>query len=198
MEFFDFTNFDFSAFLDLYEQFKWFFSLGYVTVASVFITILLTEIIKETLLKKRLAGVDSNKKDKILAPIGLTISLVVFTLCHFANEMAVQGTFFIDFNVTTQSISLFTGASVTWAASKGIYTAIHQARLRAKAKKGKVNSKDVKKVAIDVSKTKDEVEKIIETAGNPIAPVVSSNKIGSVDKNLRVGKVTLSDIERKE
>lgn len=113
-------------FAELVEDFRWFFELGYVTVIATILTILLTQLWKATFLKNALSTADSTKKDKILSLAGTITSFVVYAIVWFANQMIVQKTFFISFDVNNVVMTIPSGAVTTWLAAKGLYTLIHK------------------------------------------------------------------------
>ena len=149
-------------FIQLYHNFQWFFSLGYVTIIAIILTMVTLELIKVTVLKKKLATYSPDQKDKLLSGIGTVLAFIFFAICHFGNEMILQGKFMIDFDKAVQSISIPTGAIVTWTASKGLYTMIHKAINRCKAKKS------LKEQIPEIAEELDEVRQQVEEAKSTI------------------------------
>lgn len=124
---------DIMVLYEIYQNFQWVFSLGYVIIFSIIATILLVKLERATILKRVLKDATNSQQDSILGLAGTITSLVVFLIFHFANEMIIQGKFLIDFNAVIQSISIPSGAAIVWSASKGIYTVFHKWWKRVKA-----------------------------------------------------------------
>lgn len=171
----------------LYNEFQWFFSLGYVVIISTILTMVLVNIWKKTFLKKTLANSTATQKDSILSLAGTITSLAVFALVHFANEMIIQGKILIDFNATIQSITITSGAATTWVAAKGLYTVLHKFIGRIKDKKLTVG--DIVETKKDLDKVKDKVIKSVGVEKVPTQELLGS--LGTIAQTPGVPKVTL-------
>lgn len=113
--------------LDFITDYEFFLSLGSVTVGASLVTLVVTEIIKAILKKRRVitAETDESRRDSILAAVGRSVALVAYTGLYIANEFLLSRSVVLDGELLA---GLFSGAALTLAVSKGIYTALHQHR----------------------------------------------------------------------
>ena len=117
------------------QDFKFYLSLGFVIVVSSILTILLMEIIKLILKKKKIIGddTDADKKDELLSKIGRFVALFIYALVYLINELLAKNTIALNESL---AIGLLSGGAVTLTVAKGLYTSFRQ-----KQKKKKVYDK---------------------------------------------------------
>ena len=107
------------------KNYEFFISLGYVTIISSILTLIITQIIKVILKKKNVINEEmfASKKDIILSRIGRIISLIIYSSLYILNE------YFLKHNIVFDGaliIGLLSGSALTLTLSKGIYTMLHQ------------------------------------------------------------------------
>ena len=107
------------------KNYEFFISLGYVTIISSILTLIITQIIKVILRKKNVINEEmfASKKDIILSRIGRIISLIIYSSLYILNE------YFLKHNIVFDGaliIGLLSGSALTLTLSKGIYTMLHQ------------------------------------------------------------------------
>lgn len=96
-----------------------------VTLASV-MTLVITQIIKIFLLKKSKYQIMSeSKKDEKLSKLGRFVALVCYSVFYIGVEVYLHHRIIVDGALL---VSLISGASLTLATAKGIYTSLHQKR----------------------------------------------------------------------
>ena len=85
------------------KNYEFFISLGYVTIISSFLTLIITQIIKVILKKKNVINEEmfASQKDIILSRIGRIISLIIYSSLYILNE------YFLKHNI------VFDGALIT-------------------------------------------------------------------------------------
>ena len=107
------------------KNYEFFISLGYVTIISSILTLIITQIIKVILKKKNVINEEmfASKKDIILSRIGRIISLIIYSSLYILND------YFLKHNIVFDGaliIGLLSGSALTLTLSKGIYTMLHQ------------------------------------------------------------------------
>lgn len=107
------------------KNYEFFISLGYVTIISSILTLIITQIIKMILKKKNVINEEmfASQKDIILSRIGRIISLIIYSSLYILNE------YFLKHNIVFDGaliIGLLSGSALTLTLSKGIYTMLHQ------------------------------------------------------------------------
>lgn len=104
---------------------EFFVALGYVTIISSILTIIIMQIYKMILKKKKVLtqDIDPNKKDAILAKAGRIIALILYTMIYLGNEYYLKHVIVIDGALLTGIIS---GSAATLTLAKGLYTSIRQ------------------------------------------------------------------------
>ena len=107
------------------KEYKFYVGLGLVTLLSSILTMVITQIIKMILVKKKriYEGMEESKKDQMLAMIGRLVAFFVYTGLYMAKELYVRHTIVLD---ETLVVGLLTGATGTLVMAKGIYTMLHQ------------------------------------------------------------------------
>lgn len=107
------------------KNYKFFISLGYVTIISSILTLIVTQIIKIILKKKNVINEEmfASKKDIILSRVGRIISLIIYSSLYLFNEFYLKHNIVFD---ETLCIGLISGSALTLTLSKGIYTMLHQ------------------------------------------------------------------------
>ena len=103
------------------KNYKFFISLGYVTIISSILTLIVTQIIKIILKKKNIINEEmfASKKDIILSRVGRIISLIIYSSLYLFNEFYLKHNIVFD---ETLCIGLISGSALTLTLSKGIYT----------------------------------------------------------------------------
>lgn len=107
------------------KDFKFYLSLGLITILASVFTMLITQIIKVILKKKKVIyeGMEQSKKDIILSRIGRVVALFVYTGLYIGKEIYLKHTVVINESLVA---GLLTGATGTLILAKGIYTFLHQ------------------------------------------------------------------------
>ena len=107
------------------KEYQFYVEVGYVTLLSAFLTLVLTEIIKVILKKKNIIheGMEASKQDMILIRIGRILALVLYVGLYLGNEWYLHHTVVFDETCIT---GLITGAAFTLTVAKGMYTTLHQ------------------------------------------------------------------------
>ena len=107
------------------KNYKFFISLGYVTIISSILTLIVTQIIKIILKKKNVINEEmfASQKDIILSRIGRIISLIIYSSLYILNEYFLKHNIVFDGALIT---GLLSGSALTLTLSKGIYTMLHQ------------------------------------------------------------------------
>ena len=107
------------------KNYEFFISLGYVTIISSVLTLIITQIIKIILKKKNVINEEmfASKKDIILSRIGRIISLIIYSSLYILNEYFLKHNIVFDGALIT---GLLSGSALTLTLSKGIYTMLHQ------------------------------------------------------------------------
>lgn len=107
------------------KNYEFFISLGYVTIISSFLTLIITQIIKVILKKKNVINEEmfASQKDIILSRIGRIISLIIYSSLYILNEYFLKHNIVFDGALIT---GLLSGSALTLTLSKGIYTMLHQ------------------------------------------------------------------------
>ena len=107
------------------KNYEFFISLGYVTIISSVLTLIITQIIKIILKKKNIINEEmfASKKDIILSRIGRIVSLIIYSSLYLFNEFYLKHNIVFD---ETLCIGLISGSALTLTLSKGIYTMLHQ------------------------------------------------------------------------
>ena len=107
------------------KNYEFFISLGYVTIISSILTLIITQIIKIILKKKNVINEEmfASKKDIILSRIGRIVSLIIYSSLYLFNEFYLKHNIVFD---ETLCIGLISGSALTLTLSKGIYTMLHQ------------------------------------------------------------------------
>lgn len=107
------------------KNYEFFISLGYVTIISSILTLIITQIIKVILKKKNVINeaMFASQKDIILSRIGRFISLIIYSSIYVLNEYFFKHNIVFDGALIT---GLLSGSALTLTLSKGIYTMLHQ------------------------------------------------------------------------
>lgn len=107
------------------KNYEFFISLGYVTIISSILTLIITQIIKIILKKKNVINEEmfASKKDIILSRIGRIVSIIIYSSLYLFNEFYLKHNIVFD---ETLCIGLISGSALTLTLSKGIYTMLHQ------------------------------------------------------------------------
>ncbi len=107
------------------KDFKFYLGLGLVTILASVFTMLITQIIKVILKKKKVIyeGMEQSKKDIILSRIGRVVALLVYAGLYLGKEIYLKHTVVINESLVA---GLLTGATGTLLLAKGIYTFLHQ------------------------------------------------------------------------
>ena len=107
------------------KNYEFFISLGYVTIISSILTLIITQIIKVILKKKNVINEEmfASQKDIILSRIGRIISLIIYSSLYILNEYFLKHYIVFDGALIT---GLLSGSALTLTLSKGIYTMLHQ------------------------------------------------------------------------
>ena len=107
------------------KNYEFFISLGYVTIISSVLTLIITQIIKMILKKKNVINEEmfASQKDIILSRIGRIISLIIYSSLYILNEYFLKHNIVFDGALIT---GLLSGSALTLTLSKGIYTMLHQ------------------------------------------------------------------------
>lgn len=113
-------NFDEMKNIDFY------LSIGFITVISSFLTLVLTQIIKAIMKKSKAITKDmaSSLVDAKLSMVGRIIASLSYVALYFINEI-----FILKHHIQLSGsllTSLLTGITFTLTNTKGIYTALHQ------------------------------------------------------------------------
>lgn len=107
------------------NDYKFFLSLGTVTVAASLLTLVATFLIRLILVKAKIiyAGMDEVRKDDILREVARWAAFVcyggLYVGCQFigGQSFSFDGSFLVG---------IISGTAMTFAGSKAIYTAVHQ------------------------------------------------------------------------
>lgn len=107
------------------KDFKFYLALGLVTLISSILTMIITQIIKMILKKKKIIydEMEESKKDLILSRIGRVVALIVYSSLYIVKELYLKNTIIFDGSLVA---GLLTGATGTLIMAKGIYTILHQ------------------------------------------------------------------------
>ena len=107
------------------KNYEFFISLGYVTIISSVLTLIITQIIKIILKKKNIINEEmfASKKDIILSRVGRIVSLIIYSSLYLFNEFYLKHNIVFDGALIT---GLLSGSALTLTLSKGIYTMLHQ------------------------------------------------------------------------
>ena len=107
------------------KNYEFFISLGYVTIISSILTLIITQIIKVILKKKNVINEEmfASQKDIILSRIGRIISLIIYSSLYILNEYFLKHNIVFDGALIT---GLLSGSALPLTLSKGIYTMLHQ------------------------------------------------------------------------
>jgi len=107
------------------KDFKFYLNLGFVTILASVFTMLITQIIKVILKKRKVIyeGMEQSKKDIILSRIGRVVALFVYTGLYIGKEIFLKHMVVINESLVA---GLLTGATGTLIIAKGIYTFLHQ------------------------------------------------------------------------
>ena len=106
------------------KNYKFFISLGYVTIISSILTLIITQIIKVILKKKNVINEEmfAPKKDIILSRIGRIISLIIYSSLYILNEYFLKHNIVFD---ETLCIGLISGSALTLTLSKQETMKVH-------------------------------------------------------------------------
>lgn len=106
-------------------NYEFFIQLGYVTIISSFLTMVITSIVKQILKKRKVIkeGMDPNEKDYILSRVGRIIALIIYAALYIGNEFYLKHAIVFD---GTLLAGLLSGATLTLTLAKGFYTMIRQ------------------------------------------------------------------------
>ena len=108
------------------KTFDFLFSLGYVTLGSSVITMIIVEIIKIILKGTKVINKDTNaiKKDILLSRIGRVVALISYASLYVVDVLVIKRSeILLDISLLT---SLISGSALTLCISKGIYTGLRQ------------------------------------------------------------------------
>lgn len=106
-------------------NYEFFIQLGYVTIISSILTMIITFIIKLILRKRKVIReeMEPTEKDYILSKVGRFVALIIYTALYIGNEFYLKHTIVFDGALLT---GLFSGATLTLTLAKGFYTMIRQ------------------------------------------------------------------------
>lgn len=107
------------------KDYKFYLTLGLLTLISSILTMIITQIIKMILKKKKIIyeEMEESKKDLILSRLGRVVALIVYSSLYIIKEMYLKNTIIINGSLLA---GLLTGATGTLIIAKGIYTILHQ------------------------------------------------------------------------
>ncbi len=107
------------------KDYKFYICLGLLTLVSSILTMIITQIIKMILKKKKIIyeEMEESKKDILLSRIGRVVALIIYSGLYIVKELYLKNTITFD---GTLIVSLLTGATGTLIMAKGIYTMLHQ------------------------------------------------------------------------
>lgn len=107
------------------KDYRFYISLGIITFLASILTMIITQIIKKILIKKKIIyeGMEKSKKDILLSRIGRVVAIIVYSGIYIAKEMYINKE--ITFDVTLLT-GLLTGGTGTLLIAKSIYTILHQ------------------------------------------------------------------------
>lgn len=107
------------------KNYEFFISLGYVTIIASILTMIVTQIIKVILKKRKkiYVGMDPTEKDVILSRVGRIVALVIYASLYIGNEFYLKHTITFDGALLT---GLLSGSTFTLTIAKGLYTMIRQ------------------------------------------------------------------------
>lgn len=107
------------------KDYKFYLTLGLLTLISSILTMIITQIIKMILKKKKIIyeEMEESKKDLILSRLGRVVALIVYSSLYIIKELYLKNTIIINGSLLA---GLLTGATGTLIIAKGIYTILHQ------------------------------------------------------------------------
>lgn len=107
------------------ENYEFYIQVGYLTVLASVLTLVITQLIKMILKKKKVIyeGMEVSKKDMILQAVGRVTALIIYSCLYLANEFILKHVIVFDGALLT---GLLTGAALTLLVAKAIYTVLHQ------------------------------------------------------------------------
>lgn len=107
------------------KDYKFYLTLGLLTLISSILTMIITQIIKMILKKKKIIyeEMEESKKDLILSRLGRVVALIVYSSFYIIKELYLKNTIIINGSLLA---GLLTGATGTLIMAKGIYTILHQ------------------------------------------------------------------------
>lgn len=107
------------------KDYKFYLTLGLLTLISSILTMIITQIIKMILKKKKIIyeEMEESKKDLILSRLGRVVALIVYSSLYIIKELYLKNTIIINGSLLA---ALLTGATGTLIMAKGIYTILHQ------------------------------------------------------------------------
>lgn len=112
--------------LNFFKTVEFFYSVGYITLLSSVITLILTGIIKLIFKQAKIIIEETNpiKKDILLSRIGRVIALITYASLYVIDVLVFKK---IELRFTEELItSLLSGSALTLCISKGLYTGIRQ------------------------------------------------------------------------
>lgn len=107
------------------KDYKFYLTLGLLTLISSILTMIITQIIKMILKKKKIIyeEMEESKKDLILSRLGRVVALIVYSSLYIIKELYLKNTIIINGSLLA---GLLTGATGTLIMAKGVYTILHQ------------------------------------------------------------------------
>ncbi len=107
------------------KDYRFYVKVSAVTIIAGILTLIITQIIKVVLKKKRIIveGMEECRKDEVLSRIGRIVALITYASFYIGNELYLKHTLAFDGALIT---GLLTGATLTLTIAKGIYTMLHQ------------------------------------------------------------------------
>lgn len=111
--------------LNYLKDYGFYVKISYLTVLSGLTTLIITQIIKWVLKKKKIIDeeTEASKKDEMLSRIGRIVGLISYTGFYIGNEMILKREIVFDEALIT---GILTGGALTLTVAKGIYTTLHQ------------------------------------------------------------------------
>ena len=111
--------------LNYLKDYRFYVKISYLTVLAGLTTLMITQIIKWILKKKKIIDeeTEASKKDEMLSRIGRIVGLIAYTGFYIWNEMILKHNIVFDEALIT---GILTGGALTLTVAKGIYTTLHQ------------------------------------------------------------------------
>lgn len=158
--------------------FDFLFSLGYVTLGSSVMTMILTALTKSILKKAHVitTNMNASKKDIILSRTGRIIALIVYASFYVIDVLVIKkNTLVIDI---TLFASLISGSALTLCISKGFYTGLRQmSKKNSVFEKLEVAEETITKLEKEIKESMDQ-EEVVRTV-----PLDTTNQVQEQNSN---------------